>query len=107
LYPLTRIKNNILNKSGSRNGKSKTGKPKAGRSNYSRGTPEKKIQEDQVRLNKYIAASGICSRREADQLITAGLVIVNGKTITELGPKVSPGDDVRYNGQSMKTEKKV
>ncbi len=60
-----------------------------------------------MRLNKYIAASGICSRREADQLISAGLVKVNGNTVTELGTKVSPGDDVRYNGERMRTEKKV
>ena len=60
-----------------------------------------------MRLNKFIAASGICSRREADQLITAGLVKVNGKTITELGTKVNPGDDVRYNGERMRNEQKV
>ena len=60
-----------------------------------------------VRLNKYIAASGICSRREADQLITAGLITVNGKSITELGTKVIPGDDVRYNGKRIRNERKV
>ena len=60
-----------------------------------------------VRLNKYIAASGICSRREADDLISAGLVSVNGKTITQLGTKVSPEDDVRYNGVRLKNERKV
>ncbi len=63
--------------------------------------------EDKVRLNKFIAASGICSRREADQLIKAGLIKVNGKTITELGTKVNPGDDVRYNGERMRNEQKV
>ena len=60
-----------------------------------------------MRLNKYIAASGICSRREADQLITAGLVSVNGKIITELGTKVKPEDDVRYNGERIRNERKV
>jgi len=60
-----------------------------------------------VRLNKYIAVSGVCSRREADQLITAGLISVNGKTITELGTKVKPGDDVRYNGERLRNERKV
>ena len=62
---------------------------------------------ESVRLNKYIAASGICSRREADQLIAAGLVKVNGKVVTELGTKVQPGDDVRYNGDRLRNERKV
>jgi 23S rRNA pseudouridine2605 synthase len=60
-----------------------------------------------IRLNKYIAASGICSRREADELITAGLITVNGKKVTELGSKVRPDDDVRYNGERLHTERKV
>lgn len=64
-------------------------------------------KEDEIRLNKYIASAGICSRREADQLISAGLVSINGKTISELGTKVMPGDEVRYNGQRLKNEKKV
>ena len=63
--------------------------------------------ENLVRLNKYIAASGVCSRREADQLIAAGLVKVNGRTVTELGTKVSHHDDVRYNGERMRNERKV
>lgn len=65
------------------------------------------LKDDKVRLNKFIAASGICSRREADQLITAGLISVNGKVITQLGTKVNPGDDVRYNGERMRNEQKV
>ena len=73
----------------------------------STGPGRKKPQDDRVRLNKYIAASGICSRREADQLISAGLVSVNGKTITELGTKVNPDDDVRYNGERLRNERKV
>jgi len=63
--------------------------------------------DDSIRLNKYIASSGICSRREADELISAGVITVNGKNITELGTKIKPGDDVRYNGKRMKTERKV
>ena len=52
-----------------------------------------------VRLNKFIANSGICSRREADEYITAGLVTVNGNVVTELGVKIRPEeDDVRFNG---------
>jgi 23S rRNA pseudouridine2605 synthase len=62
---------------------------------------------DQVRLNKYIAAAGICSRREADQLISAGLISVNGKTVSLLGSKVNPGDEVKYNGERIRTERKV
>ncbi len=60
-----------------------------------------------VRLNKYLASTGICSRREADDLITAGLVSVNGKLITNLGTKIHPGDTVKYNGETLKEEKKV
>jgi 23S rRNA pseudouridine2605 synthase len=60
-----------------------------------------------VRLNKYIAAAGICSRREADQLISAGLISVNGHRVTELGTKVNPGDEVRYNGERIRGERKV
>jgi 23S rRNA pseudouridine2605 synthase len=67
----------------------------------------KKSTDDKVRLNKYIAAAGICSRREADQLISAGLITVNGKSITELGSKVNPDDEVKYNGELIRTERKV
>ena len=59
-----------------------------------------------VRLNKYIAHAGICSRREADTLIAAGNITVNGKTITEMGYKVSPADEVRFDGRLLNTEKK-
>jgi 23S rRNA pseudouridine2605 synthase len=64
-------------------------------------------KSDKIRLNRYIANSGICSRREADELITMGLVSVNGKTITELGYKVNPGDEVRYENKVLKAEKPV
>ena len=61
-----------------------------------------------VRLNKYIANSGICSRREADTFIENGLVSVNGVRVTELGTKVDPGkDELRFNGSRIKGEKKV
>ncbi len=63
--------------------------------------------EDLVRLNKYIAASGICSRREADELITAGVISVNGVTTTVLGTKVKHTDEVRYNGERLRNENKV
>ena len=68
-------------------------------------TPE---APDQVRLNKFIANSGICSRREADQMILAGVVTVNGEVVSELGTKVNPStDDVRFNGERLKGEEKV
>jgi 23S rRNA pseudouridine2605 synthase len=60
-----------------------------------------------VRLNKYIANSGVCSRREADELITMGLISVNGKVITELGYKVNPGDEVRHEEKVLRAEKPV
>ena len=69
--------------------------------------PDTDSSQEQVRLNKYIASSGICSRREADGLIRAGLVSVNGKIVTEMGVKVTPNDDVRYNGERLGKERKV
>ncbi|MGN6396258.1 MAG: pseudouridine synthase [Mucilaginibacter sp.] len=61
-----------------------------------------------IRLNRYISNSGICSRRKADELITAGVVSVNGEVISELGYKVDPvKDQVRYNGELLKREKMV
>lgn len=62
---------------------------------------------DEIRLNKYIAHAGICSRREADKLIEAGLVSVNGKVVTQVGTKVLAQDDVRYNGERLGNERKV
>ncbi len=64
-------------------------------------------QTSKVRLNRYIANSGVCSRREADELISMGLISVNGKTITELGYKVNPGDEVRYESKVLRAEKPV
>lgn len=64
--------------------------------------------DDLIRLNRYIANSGICSRRKADELIAAGVVSVNNIPVTELGHKVDPyKDEVRYNGELLKREKKV
>lgn len=59
----------------------------------------------ETRLNKYIANSGVCSRREADQLIANGEIKVNGEVVSELGYKVKRGDKVEHNGKSLKTEK--
>lgn len=69
--------------------------------------PQLIMGDEEIRLNRYIANSGICSRREADTFIATGLVSVNGKVVTELGIKVRPSDDVRFNGQRLKGEKKV
>lgn len=60
-----------------------------------------------IRLNKYISNSGVCSRRDADKIIADGLITVNGEVVTELGRKVLPGDDVRYQGKQLNPERKV
>lgn len=62
---------------------------------------------DLIRLNKYIANSGICSRREADENIAIGLVTVNGSVVTEMGYKVKPSDDVRFDGRRINPEPMV
>ena len=67
----------------------------------------KQVEKDTIRLNKYIANSGICSRREADELITQGLVEVNGKVVTEMGYQVQKTDRVVFDGQSITPEKPV
>jgi 23S rRNA pseudouridine2605 synthase len=78
---------------------------------YKRSAPRRRIrvkkEDELIRLNKFIAGSGICSRREADDFIQAGLISVNGNIITELGSKVSLTDDIRYNGERIKSEKPV
>lgn len=60
-----------------------------------------------VRLNKYLANAGICSRREADDFIQAGVITVNGVTVDNLGAKVLPTDDVRFHDQPVRRERKV
>ncbi|HNW91042.1 MAG TPA: pseudouridine synthase, partial [Bacteroidales bacterium] len=57
-----------------------------------------------IRLNKFIANAGICSRREADTLIETGVITINGKIITKLGTKVMPGDVVKFNNQTLSGE---
>lgn len=59
-----------------------------------------------IRLNKYISNSGICSRREADELIKVGAVTVNGEVVTEMGHKVSPDDVIVYGGERLVNERK-
>lgn len=60
-----------------------------------------------IRLNKFISNSGVCSRREADELIVMGIITVNGKSVTELGYKVKSTDDVRHDGKRLRPEKPV
>ncbi len=60
-----------------------------------------------LRLNKYLANAGVCSRREADEFIQAGVVTVNGQIVTELGTKVLRTDEVRFHDQPVTIEKKV
>ncbi len=62
---------------------------------------------DEIRLNKYIANSGICSRRDADMHISIGSVTVNGKVVTEMGYKVKLDDEVRFDGARITPEKKT
>ena len=62
-------------------------------------------KENTIRLNKFIANSGLCSRREADMHISLGTVKVNGKIITAMGYQVRPGDDVRFDGQRINSDK--
>lgn len=69
-------------------------------------TTVKKAESDEIRLNKYIANSGICSRREADTFISTGSATVNGKIITEMGYKVKPGDEVRFDDVLISPEAK-
>jgi 23S rRNA pseudouridine2605 synthase len=80
---------------------------KTAKKEYKKITPNKKADESSgVRLNKYIANSGICSRREADTFIEHGSVQVNGKLVTEMGYKVQPDDVVQFDGTSITPEQK-
>src|SRR5690606_25937780 len=85
-------------------------KKQGGYAKASRSVKEKtpnKSNPNEIRLNKYIANSGICSRREADMHIATGLVTVNGKVVTEMGYKVKLEDEVRYDGARVNPEKKA
>lgn len=86
-------------------------RPTVSKPNYDLGKFEKhhKKQDasEEIRLNKYIANAGVCSRREADTLIANGLVSVNGTVVKELGHKVSKKDKVQYQGKTLNPEKPV
>ena len=66
----------------------------------------KPLKSDDIRLNKYISNSGVCSRRDADIYIQSGNVKVNGEVITEMGYKVKPGDVVNFDGTTLTPERK-
>lgn len=73
-----------------------------------KSTKSSSSKDGLIRLNRYIANAGICSRRKADELIEAGVVSVNGEVVSELGAKIDPIKDViRYNGETLKREKMV
>jgi 23S rRNA pseudouridine2605 synthase len=84
---------------------------KSGRNSFSK--PGKSVSEhtgkepENIRLNRFIANSGVCSRREADELISKGMISVNGKQVTDLGTKVTYSDEIRYKGKRLSAEKKV
>jgi 23S rRNA pseudouridine2605 synthase len=67
----------------------------------------RRSESDTIRLNKFIANAGICSRREADELIKAGVIKVNGNIVTEMGLRVGPRDKVQYGDQTLAGEKMV
>lgn len=87
---------------------SKKGKRKSFRSKGSLMNPKTASQEphvkEEMRINKFIAHAGLCSRREADEYISAGRVKVNGKVVTELGSKVKKADKVAVDGQELSLE---
>lgn len=107
-----------------RSNDNRTGRPKSGPGNRSKrsgdsrsersrpGTrsqkfaePRNKTDNTPIRLNRYIANAGICSRRDADELIQSGLIKVNGEVVRELGMKVGPRDRVIYKGKTLRPEK--
>ena len=108
------------NRNSSRGRQAGKGKPQGNNKNFNpkkkfsnskfEQKPTKKIvhksTQEGIRLNKYIANAGICSRREADVFITAGSAKVNGKVVTEMGYRVMPTDEVRFDGSIISPEQK-
>ena len=89
--------------------------PNAKYSKYSKYSKKKQIEykeqfvdpNEPIRLNKFLANAGVCSRREADEFITAGVVSVNGEVVTELGTKIKRGDEVKFHDQAVSIERKI
>ena len=87
-------------------------KTTAKQNNTTNSKPKKTFAHDykineKIRLNRFLANSGVCSRREADTYIVTGCVTVNGEIVSELGTKVSLNDDVRFNGEILNPQRKV
>ncbi len=93
-------------------GKNNTSKPYTGKS-FAKDKPhtpkpkQVKSEDEGIRLNKYIANSGVCSRRDADLYIQSGNVKVNGEVVTEMGYRVKPNDVVNFDGATVTPEKKI
>jgi len=108
-YTKTKDPDQGFNKTGEKKSESTFRRKKTERSKGYRKLTEQRqtISDGLIRLNKYISNAGICSRREADELIKAGVVKVNGKIITEMGYKVKPDDVINYGGETLRKEKLV
>lgn len=89
--------------------KSRSNKPKPSVNTAKKSSDRSsaKMPSDGIRINRYLANAGVCSRREADKFVEAGVVSINGKVVTELGSKVKYGDVVRFNDQALVPEKKT
>lgn len=110
----SRTKSSIDKKLVDNNGKTPSNKSRTQKRNFSTGRKteaetktEFKNPEAEIRLNKYISNSGLCSRREADELIKQGKISVNGKIISELGTKVFPKDKISFNEKELNIEQHV
>ena len=95
------------NDRGFKGGAKRTGAPKRDEKprSYPKFNPSQSTGE--IRLNRFISQSGVCSRREADDFILAGVVTVNGQVVTELGTKILPTDEVRFHDEKLQGEKNV
>lgn len=91
----------------SQNEKAKDQKEKTRDATGYRGSEKTVREPKKIRLNRYIANSGVCSRREADEIILAGHIKVNDKVVNEVGTKVTYSDVVRFKGKKLNPEKKI
>lgn len=93
---------------GNSNQNDRGAKGKAKKPSFSRKPKALKplVDDGKIRLNRFLANAGICSRREADKLIESGVVSINNKVVTELGTKVGPSDTVHYGGDLLQSQRK-
>lgn len=101
-----RSKKGSTNRTKSKNFNTKTTSINSSTSRRKKTSTKKTSNSDEIRLNRYVANSGVCSRREADLYIKTGSVWVNGKPITEMGYKVKLTDEVKFDGRRISPEKK-